>query len=93
MDFYHAVFFDPHLCSLLSKYAGVAGFSDAVLPYLILTVPEMHHYIWQPSYCNCHGELSTATPQERRYNFTSAELRLSQSTKKRELQQGDPFHF
>lgn len=46
MDFYLTVFFHPHLCSLLLKSAGVAGVSDAVLPYLIPIVAKMHQGIW-----------------------------------------------
>lgn len=49
MDFYHAVLFDPHLCSFLLKNEGVACSSNAVLPYLRLTVAELHHYCtWKP---------------------------------------------
>lgn len=70
MDFYHAAFPDPCLCSPLPKSAGAAG-SSATQPTVSGSPPTA-----------TAGEPGTASPPGRGGSSTSAKLRPSQTPKK-----------
>lgn len=84
MDFYHMVFFHPHLCSLLLKSAGVAGVNDGVIPFLIPIVAKMHHCTWSPPTAN-------PIPLGQTCNPNPAKPRLLQFKNKQTIQQDYRF--